>query len=93
MRSLGKAGAAVPDSGIQKTRTDAGVGSYALAHLLHVRAYRFTNRGHGVDERNLHGQKRIGGVLDQFRALGAGDDQRRRNALPGPAAGSHLCCW
>ena len=79
---LGKTRSAVADSGIQKARTDAAVGPDALANLLHVRSHRFANRCDRVDKRNLHGQKSVGGVLDQFGALGAGDDERRRNLRP-----------
>ena len=79
---LGKARSAVADAGIQKARTDAAVGADPLANLLHVRSHRFANRCHRIDKRNLHRQKGVGGVLDQFGALGAGDDQRRRNLRP-----------
>src|SRR2546422_543329 len=77
---LGKAGAAIADSRIQKTRSDAAVGSDPLADLLHVRSYRFANRRHRIDERNLQCKKCIRRVLDQLRALGAGHDQGRWNA-------------
>ena len=50
-----------------------------MNHLINIRAHGFADRGHGVDERNLHGQEGIGRVLDQFRTLAAGDDNRRRN--------------
>jgi len=69
-----KTRSAVADAGIEEAGTDAGVGADSVAHLAYVRAHSFADGGDGVDERNLHGKKSIGGVLDQFRALGAGDD-------------------
>src|ERR1700716_4545090 len=45
-----------------------------MTHLMNVRADRFANRGDRVDEGNLHGQERVGGVFDQFRTLSAGRD-------------------
>ena len=47
--------------------------------LIHVGADGFADRSDGVDEGNLHGEKCVGGVLDQFRALGAGDDDGSGN--------------
>src|SRR5439155_1440189 len=35
-----------------------------------------------IDERNLHRQECIRGMLDQFRAFGSGYDQWRRNPCP-----------
>ena len=74
---FGKAGSAVADAGIQEPGSDARVGADAVDDLIHIGAHRFADRRHRVDERNLHGQKSIGGVLDQFRALGAGHDDGR----------------
>ena len=76
---FGEAGSAVADAGIQEPRPDARVGSDAVDDLIHIGAHGFADRGHGVDEGNLHGQESVGGVLDQLRALGAGHDDGRRN--------------
>jgi len=71
---FGKAGAAVADAGVQKAASDARIRADALADLIHVRTYGLADRGHGVDEGNLHGQERIGRVLDEFGALAAGHE-------------------
>src|SRR2546426_3905549 len=81
-RVLGEEETAITDAGIQKTMSDAAIRPDSLAHLLHVRSYRFADRSDGVDEGNLHRQECIGGVLDQLRAFGAGHDQWRRNPRP-----------
>ena len=81
-----KAGPAVADAGIQEARAYAGVGADAVADLIHVGAHGFADGRDRVDERNLHGEKRVGGVLDEFRALGAGDDD-------GSGGGSAVGWW
>src|SRR5204862_1461786 len=77
-----KTRSAVAYTWIQEPRANPAVRSNSLNHLLHVRAYGFADRCDGVDERNLHRQKRIGSMLDQFSAFGTGDDQWRWNACP-----------
>ncbi len=72
-----KTGAAIADAGIEKSRADARVGADAVADLLHVGADGFADGCDRVDEGNLHGEKCVRGVLDEFRTLGAGDDQAR----------------
>ncbi len=76
---LREAGAAVADAGIQEARADARVGADAVADLINICADRFTDGCDRVDERNLHGEKCVGSMLDQFRALGAGDDDGSGN--------------
>jgi len=47
--------------------------------LIDVRADGFAHRSDRIDEGNLHGEKRIRGMLDEFRAFSAGYDDRRRD--------------
>ena len=75
---FGEAGASVADARIQETGTDAGICPDSVDDLIHIGANGFTHRCDGIDERNLHRKKSIGGVLDQFSALRAGDDDGRR---------------
>src|SRR5207245_5455469 len=49
-------------------------------YLLHVGTDRLADGSHRIDKRDLHCQKCVGGVLDELSALGAGHNQRRRNA-------------
>ena len=76
---LRKARTAVADARIQKSASDARVGAHAVHDLIHIRAHRFANRCHRIDERNLHCKKSVRRVLDQLRALAGGHDDRRRN--------------
>src|SRR5262249_60845597 len=76
---FGKARTAITDARIQKSRPNPVVTADSLTNLVDICAYRFADRGHRVDERNLHGQKRVGSVLDEFRTLGASNDERRRD--------------
>src|SRR5207302_10429658 len=76
---FGEAGAAVADAGIEEAAADAGVGADAVADLVDVGAYGFADGGDGVDERNLHRQKRVGCVLNHFRAFCSGHDNRSRD--------------
>src|SRR5258708_15921723 len=70
---------AIADSGIQESRANAGVGADAVAYLIYIGPHGFADGSDRVDERNLHRQKCVGGVLDQFRALGAGHDEGSGN--------------
>jgi len=50
-----------------------------VANLIDVGAHGFADGSDRVDERNLHGEKSVGGVLDQLRALGGSDDDGSGN--------------
>ena len=63
---LGKAGAAVADAGLQEVRPDAVVEPHAVGHGAHVGAHVLADVGDLVDERDLGGQERVGGVLDHL---------------------------
>src|SRR5580692_4232469 len=76
---FGETGATVADSGIQEARADAGVGADAVADLVYVGADGFADGSDGVDEGNLHGQKCVGGMLDEFRTLGGGHNDGSGN--------------
>src|SRR5208337_2922723 len=47
-----------------------------MADLIDICAHRFAHGCDRIDERNLHGKKCIGCVLDEFRTLGAGYENR-----------------
>jgi hypothetical protein len=74
---LGKAGAAVAWAGVQKLRADPVVETDASGNLLHVRSDLFAQVGHLVDEGDLHGEKGVGGILDQLGRAPAGEQDRR----------------
>src|SRR5256885_11715323 len=61
----GKARTAITDSGVEEIRPDADVGADAIAYLVHVCAHLLAKHRYSVDERDLHGQIGIGGVLDR----------------------------
>ncbi len=73
-----EAGAAVTDSRIQEALADTSVRANALANLLNVGSHALTNGSDGIDERNLHCEKSIGCMFDQFGTLGTGNNERRR---------------
>ena len=75
---------------MQEGASDALVGADALDHVVHVGADRFAQRGHGVDERDLHRQEPVGGVLDRLRRSRVGEQDlgvevaiERRHTLGG----------
>ncbi len=75
---LGKTGAAITQTGAQETRADARVQAHAEGDVFDVGIDGFGEVGDGVDEGDFHGEKCIGGVLDDLRALRRGDDERSR---------------
>src|SRR6266403_1585695 len=64
------------DTGIQEGLSDTLIAADALGYLGDVRASRFTCISHQIDERNLHGQERVGGMLYKFGAICVGHNQR-----------------
>src|SRR5262249_22555657 len=72
---LGKARSSVADPGIQEAR----IGADPVHYLLRIRSDQFAHRRYRIDERDLHRQKGVTGMLGQFRALAAGYNQRRRD--------------
>src|SRR5438094_769330 len=77
---LREAGTAVSDTGIEEAWPNSRICSNALANLLHVCSHGFTNRSDRVYEGDLHRQKCIGGMLDEFGTLSASDDEWGGNA-------------
>jgi hypothetical protein len=75
---FGKARAAVADAWPEKPASDTLIASHAFRHFLNVRAIPLANIGNGVDERDLHCEKRIRCVLDELGTGGTGQDNLRR---------------
>ena len=78
---LWETGAAVADAGVEKISPDTPIHADAVGHFFDVGAARFADRGDGVDVGNLEREKRIGGVLDQLRAVDVGHENRRHERL------------
>ena len=76
-RVLREATAAPSGAGAQEGTPDALVGADALDHVMDVGADRLAECGDGVDERDLHRQESVGGVLDRLRRCGVGDQDLR----------------
>ncbi len=76
-RVLGKARAAVARAGVQELAADAVVEADAARDLLHVGADLLAQVGDLVDEGDLGGQERVGGVFDEFGGAPAGVEDRR----------------
>src|SRR5580704_15898344 len=74
---LRKAGAAVANTGVQKSWADTGIGADAVANLVDIGAHGFADGSDRVNEGNLHGQKRVGGMLDKLCALRTSHDDGR----------------
>ena len=71
---LGKAAPAPSGTGPEERAADSVVGTDALDHVVDVGSNRLAHRRHRVDERDLHGQKAVGGVLDGFGRRRVGED-------------------
>ena len=56
---------------------DAAVVAHAEGDVLDVGADRLAHGGDGVDEGDLRGEERVGGVLDRLGRRRVGDDHRR----------------
>src|SRR5215467_11730160 len=69
---LGKARASISNTRIQESRADPAIGTDSRAYLINVCSHRLRNVGYRVDEGDLHRQKCVGSVFDQFRALRVG---------------------
>jgi hypothetical protein len=65
---------AVAGAGTQETGPDTVVAANAGKYRAGVRAKRFSQVGHLVGERDLDGQERIRGVLDQFGTAAVAPD-------------------
>ena len=76
--SFGQAAAAEAEAGVEELPADPGVVADRVGQLRDVGAGRLAQLGHRVDERDLGGQERVGGGLDQLGRGVVGDDQRRR---------------
>ena len=66
---LGQTRTAVADAGMQELVPDAAVEAHAARHFVDVRTHQLADVRHLVDERDLRGQKCVGGVLDHLGAL------------------------
>ena len=73
---LGEAGTAKAKAGIEEPGPNAGVEAHAPGHFLNIRPGRFAHHGEGVGVADLEREEGIGGVLDEFRRIGVGDDER-----------------
>src|SRR5215813_12565057 len=67
---LGKARSTISNPGPQKTRSDTSIAANALTNILNVGAYRLAHVCHSIDQKNLHRQKCVTGMLDELRTLG-----------------------
>ncbi len=75
---FGETGAAVADAWTEEAGTDAAVETDAAGDLFHVGLGGLAEIGDCVDEGDLHGEEGVGGVLDDFRTLGGGEEERGR---------------
>ena len=66
---LGKARPAIAQAGRKKAGADTAVHAHPGGNIHDVRVHALGQVGHGVDERDLQGQKGVGGMLDDLRAL------------------------
>ena len=66
---------------MEELAADAAVEADAARHVVHVGADLLAQIGHFVDERDLHRQERVGGILGQFRRLDAGEHDRRLDQI------------
>ncbi len=93
---FGKAGASVADAGAQEAPADPLVQPHSARHLLDIRVHCLAEIGDHIDERNLHGQKCIRGVLDDLRRLGRGLQERagdrRRTGRREPRRNARSSC-
>ena len=84
---LGEAAAAPTRTRLEERPADPGVRTDALDDVVDVGADRLAHRRDGVDERDLHRQEAVGGVLDRLRRRRVGDQhrglQRRRRPRRG----------
>ena len=62
---------------MQEFAADAAVKPDAARHILHIAADLLAEIGHLVDEGDLGGEERIGGVFDQLADFAAGEQHRR----------------
>ncbi len=67
---LREARTAISNACAQETGTDSGVAAKSFAYVFNVSSDSLTNVRDRVDERNLHRQKSIGSMFDNFSALG-----------------------
>ena len=74
---LGQAAAAEAEAGVEEAPADAGVVADRVGELRDVGAGRLAQLGHRVDERDLGGEERVGGDLDQLGGRVVGDDPGR----------------
>ena len=73
---LRKTRPAVAEAGVEKVPPDPLIHADAVRHHLHVRARRLADCGDCVDVADLHGKERVRRVLDQFRRVHIGDEDR-----------------
>ena len=73
---LREAAAAPTRARLEEGAPDPLVRADALDHVVDVGADRLAHRGDGVDERDLHRQESVGGVLDRLRRGRVGDQDQ-----------------
>ena len=81
---LGETGSAVTGAGVQKLPADAPVQPHAPGHRVRVGAQRLAQGRNLIDKADLGGQKGIGGIFGQLRALQIHLQQRRLNQVQRP---------
>src|SRR5512139_243987 len=74
---FGKARTAVAWASVKKFGSNPVVKPYPARDFLHVSANFLCKIGDLIDERDLRGEKRVGGVFDQFGRATAGKQDRR----------------
>ena len=74
---------------MQEFRSDPVVEPDAARDLLHVGADLFGKIGNLVDEGDLGGQKRVGGILDQLGGAPVGEQNRRAIEIERPIQLAH----
>src|SRR4030081_2509423 len=75
--SFGKQEPPKASPGMKKLRADAVVEADAARDLLHIGADALAEVGDLVDEGDLGGEERIGGIFDELRGAAAGVEDRR----------------
>ncbi len=66
---------AIADTSIQKTSSNPIVIAHSTRHLFHITTRHFTEVRHLIDKSDLHGEKSIGRILDDFGTPNVGQHE------------------
>src|ERR1051326_545949 len=66
---------------MKKLRSDSPIHSNGPGHFMHIAPDLLTKIGNLVNERNLGGQKSVGGIFNQFRPFKGGDHKWSLNQI------------